>query len=123
MEQRYFVKKILDEVDFLLPNIQNCEDNDLFVRLALNNKNGYYLPLILMEYRFHEEQNTLDRSIVYLEDYLNYLNRFNFNDKIVEDYRKTRINTTTIFLALRLIEQGQTTKGRKYIKELISKKK
>ncbi|MBC6417544.1 MAG: hypothetical protein GDA44_01480 [Prochloron sp. SP5CPC1] len=45
------------------PNWQNCEDNDLFIRLALAGKTGYYLPALLMEYRFHPKQVGIDRAI------------------------------------------------------------
>ena len=60
----------LKEVGFMRPNMQNCEDNDLFVRLALAGKTGYYLPEKLMEYRFHAQQHGINRAIPYLTDKL-----------------------------------------------------
>lgn len=114
-----FRKKVLDEVGFLRPNIQNCEDNDLFVRLALQGKKAYYLPELLMEYRLHSEQDNIDRAIRYLQDNISYLNNFDFNDHNleIETARQTKLGNAKLVLGLRLLEKGNNLEGRKLIKE------
>ncbi|MBF2056865.1 MAG: glycosyltransferase family 2 protein [Cyanobacterium sp. T60_A2020_053] len=112
-----FRKTVLEEIDFLLPNIQNCEDNDLLVRLAVKNKTGYYLPSLLMKYRFHNEQISTEKSLQYLHDYLDYLNRFNFTDQEIEKYRLSKVLKTKVSLGLKLIEAGKNQEGRKLIRE------
>ena len=97
------------------PNIQNCEDNDLFVRLALARKTGYYLPEKLMEYRFHAEQHGINRAIPYLTDKLSYLQQFNFESSKLDSVRKSRLAETQLMLGLGLIEIGQTQKGREMV--------
>lgn len=106
-----FRRQTLQEVGFMLPNLQNCEDNDLFVRLALAGKKGYYLPELLMEYRFHPEQQGINRAIPYLTDKLQYLESYKFDSEELEKVRKTRIAETQLLLGLRLIEKGETSKG------------
>jgi glycosyltransferase involved in cell wall biosynthesis len=103
---------VLEEVDFLRPNWQNCEDNDLFVRLAIAGKRCYYLPELLMEYRFHAQQHGCDRAIPYLTDKLRYLTGYEFDTEKLESVRLRRIAETQLALGLRLIEVGETQKGR-----------
>jgi GT2 family glycosyltransferase len=74
-----FRRQTLQELGYMLPNMQNCEDNDLFVRLALAGKKGYYLPELLMEYRVHAEQQGINRAIRYLSDKLQYLESYNLS--------------------------------------------
>jgi len=93
------------------PNLQNCEDNDLFVRLALAGKQGYYLPQRLMEYRVHAEQQGINRAIPYLRDKLNYLESFKFDSQTCEFIRQSRLAETQLLLGLRLIETGETSTG------------
>ena len=112
-----FRNRTLKEVGFMRPNIQNCEDNDLFVRLALAGKTGYYLPEKLMEYRFHAQQHGINRAIPYLTDKLNYLQQFNFELSKLESVRKSRLAETQLMLGLLLIETGQTQKGRQMVWE------
>ncbi|MHC5831383.1 MAG: glycosyltransferase family protein, partial [Nostoc sp.] len=71
-----FRRQTLQELGYMQPNLQNCEDNDLFVRLALAGKKGYYLPELLMEYRSHAEQQGINRAIPYLFDKLRYLESY-----------------------------------------------
>jgi GT2 family glycosyltransferase len=40
-----------------------CEDFDLLVRLALAGKQAYFLPELLMEYRFHGGQTSLKQAV------------------------------------------------------------
>ncbi|MCY7322873.1 MAG: glycosyltransferase [Phormidesmis sp. CAN_BIN36] len=112
-----FRRKVLDEVGYMRSNIQNCEDNDLLVRLALAGKQAYYLPERLMEYRFHAEQQGLDRAIPYLKDKLNYLESFYFESEGIEEVRRDRLTETKLLLGLRLIQIGDTQAGRSLISQ------
>jgi glycosyltransferase involved in cell wall biosynthesis len=110
-----FRRSALQEVGFLRPNLQNCEDNDLFVRLAIAGKKCYYLPELLMEYRFHAQQQGIDRAIPYLTDKLRYLTSYEFDLEKLEKVRLGRIAETQLALGLRLIEVGETEKGRSMV--------
>ncbi len=57
----------LKEVDYMRPEADGCEDFDLLVRLAIAGKTGYFLPELLMEYRFHGLQNSLKQSLHFLK--------------------------------------------------------
>jgi glycosyltransferase involved in cell wall biosynthesis len=107
-----FRRSALQEVGFMRPNWQNCEDNDLFVRLAIAGKKCYYLPELLMEYRTHPGQQGVDRAIPYLTDKLRYLTSYEFDSEKLESVRLARIAETQLALGLRLIEVGETQKGR-----------
>ncbi|WP_088243671.1 glycosyltransferase family 2 protein [Calothrix rhizosoleniae] len=107
--------QVLDELGFMQPNWQNCEDNDLFVRLALAGKNGYYLPELLMEYRVHAEQQGINRAIPYLFDKLQYLENYKFASEKVEKIRLQRLAETKLLLGLRLIKKGDIQQGRKLV--------
>ncbi|MGK7872588.1 MAG: glycosyltransferase family 2 protein [Xenococcaceae cyanobacterium] len=110
-----FRRQALQEVGFMRPNMQNCEDNDLLVRLALAGKKGYYLPELLMEYRCHAEQQGTNRAIIYLQDKLRYLENFEFESKKLENIRRSRLAESQLMLGLRLIETGETQKGRQLV--------
>ncbi|MGD1871961.1 MAG: glycosyltransferase family 2 protein [Mastigocoleus sp.] len=110
-----FRKEVLQEIEYMQPHWQNCEDNDLFVRLALAGKNAYYLPELLMEYRVHEEQQGKNRAIRYLSDKINYLENYNFEVEKIENIRHKRLIETKLILGLRLIEKGETQKGRELV--------
>ena len=112
-----FRRTVLGEVGYMRSNIQNCEDNDLLVRLALAGKQAYYLPERLMEYRFHAEQQGLDRAIPYLKDKLNYLESFRFESEKIEKVRCDRLLETKLLLGLRLIQIGDTQAGRSLISQ------
>jgi glycosyltransferase involved in cell wall biosynthesis len=107
-----FRRQVLVEAGYMRANIQNCEDNDLLVRLAQAGKRAYYLPQRLMEYRFHPEQHSPGRAIRYLQDKLNYLRNFEFEDAAVESVRLGRIAETQVLLGLRLVERGDLEEGR-----------
>ncbi len=107
-----FRRSVLVEAGYMRANIQNCEDNDLLVRLAQAGKRAYYLPERLMEYRFHPEQHSPGRAMRYLQDKLNYLRNFQFDDAAVESVRLSRIAETQVLLGLRLVERGDTAEGR-----------
>lgn len=110
-----FRRQILQELGFMQPNWQNCEDNDLFVRLAIAGKKGYYLPELLMEYRVHAEQQGTDRAIQYLTDKSQYLESYKFDSEKLEKIRLQRLAETQLLLGLRLVEKGETRKGRELV--------
>ncbi|QLE40683.1 glycosyltransferase [Nostoc sp. C052] len=110
-----FRRKTLQELGYMQANLQNCEDNDLFVRLALAGKKGYYLPELLMEYRYHAEQQGINRAIPYLFDKIRYLENYKFESEKIETIRKNRLTETKLLLGLRLIEKGETQKGRELV--------
>ncbi|MDB9312997.1 glycosyltransferase family 2 protein [Spirulina sp. CS-785/01] len=110
-----FRRQALIDINYMRPNLQNCEDNDLLVRLALDQKTGYYLPEYLMEYRVHGGQEGNDRAIRYLEDKASYLDYFNFDSEKLENIRKSRLGAVQLNLGLRFIETGQDEKGRHYL--------
>ncbi|PMB47531.1 glycosyl transferase family 2 [Fischerella thermalis CCMEE 5330] len=110
-----FRRQTLEELGFMQPNWQNCEDNDLFVRLALAGKKGYYLPELLMEYRVHAEQQGINRAIPYLQDKLRYLSSYKFESDKLEKVRLQRLAETQLLLGLRLIEKGEVQKGRELV--------
>ncbi|MEA5617440.1 glycosyltransferase [Cronbergia sp. UHCC 0137] len=110
-----FRRQTLQELGFMRANWQNCEDNDLFVRLALAGKRGYYLPELLMEYRVHAEQQGIDRAIPYLYGKIEYLETYKFDSDKLEEIRKRRLAESKLLLGLRLIEKGETAEGRKLV--------
>lgn len=110
-----FRLQTLQEVGFMLPNMQNCEDNDLFVRLALAGKKGYYLPELLMEYRCHAEQQGINRAIPYLFDKIRYLESYKFDSEKLNSIRKNRLAEARLILGLRLIEKGEMRLGRELV--------
>lgn len=114
-----FRRRSLTAVNFMRPNLQNCEDNDLFVRLALAGYIGYYLPERLMEYRIHPEQQGIDRAIPYLEDKIRYLDYFQFDSAFLEQVRCSRLGESQLLLGLRLLEKGRARSGRQSIQASI----
>ncbi|MDA0268212.1 MAG: glycosyltransferase family 2 protein [Cyanobacteria bacterium] len=111
-----FRRSVLEAVNYMRPNLQNCEDNDLFVRLAMAGKQAYYLPDRLMEYRFHPEQQGIGRAIPYLRDKIAYLEAFKFPEPAIETIRQQRLKETQLLLGLRLIETGDTKTGTALVK-------
>ncbi|MGD1858906.1 MAG: glycosyltransferase family 2 protein [Leptolyngbyaceae cyanobacterium] len=111
-----FRKRVLDEVSYMRPNLQNCEDNDLLMRLALTGKQAYYLPERLMEYRFHPEQQGIGRAIPYLQDKMHYLELYQFENAELESIRQERLRETQLLLGLRLVEVGETHKGKELLR-------
>jgi glycosyltransferase involved in cell wall biosynthesis len=112
-----FRRSALLDVGYMRPNLQNCEDNDLFVRLALSGKTGYYLPELLMEYRVHEGQQGLDRAIPYLGDKIQYLETYQFDSPELESIRQSRLRESQLLLGLRLVESGEIHQGRQLLRQ------
>jgi len=111
-----FRRQVLAELGYMRPNIQNCEDNDLLVRLALAGKKGYYLSERLMEYRFHAQQQGIGRAIPYLKDKIQYLENFQFESEQLEQIRRSRLAESQLLLGLRLIEVGETQAGKALVR-------
>ncbi|MUG91291.1 glycosyltransferase [Scytonema sp. UIC 10036] len=110
-----FRRALLQELGFVQLHVQNCEDSDLFVRLALAGKKGYYLPELLMEYRIHSEQQGIARAIPYFTDKIRYLQNYKFENEKLEKIRRQRLLETQLLLGLRLIETGETLQGRELL--------
>jgi glycosyltransferase involved in cell wall biosynthesis len=110
-----FRRSALQAVGFMRPDLQNCEDNDLFVRLALQGKQAYYLNDRLMEYRCHAEQQGIHRAIPYLKDKIAYLENYQFTSPRLEQIRQQRLAETKLLLGLRLINVGEIQAGRKLV--------
>jgi glycosyltransferase involved in cell wall biosynthesis len=106
-----FRRQALLDVGYMRPDMQNCEDNDLFVRLALAGKKAYYLPDRLMEYRVHAEQQGIHRAVPYLQDKIRYLESFQFDSDELERIRRFRLAESKLLLGLRLIELGDIQDG------------
>jgi hypothetical protein len=70
----------------------------------------------LMEYRVHAGQQGVDRAIPYLSDKLRYLLGYEFDSEKLETVRLKRIAETQLALGLRLIEVGETAKGRSMVR-------
>ncbi len=114
-----FRKSSLDAVDFMRFEADGCEDFDLLVRCALADQTAYFIPERLMEYRFHGGQNSLKQDIHFLTAKSFCLNSYRFPDR--PDMERNRINNLASLkqvLAMRLIEKGETQKGRTLIAEL-----
>jgi len=69
-----------------------------------------------MEYRFHAAQQGSDRAIPYLTDKLRYLTSYEFDLEKLETVRLRRLAETQLALGLRLIEVGETEKGRRMVR-------
>ena len=113
-----FRKACLMEADFMRPEADGCEDFDLLVRLAIAGKTGYFIPERLMEYRFHGGQTSLKQDIHFLSAKLFCLSHYQFDDLKLERSRLSKINSLKQVLAMRLIEKGQTQRGRDLLQEL-----
>lgn len=112
-----FRKSCLDQVGFMRPEADGCEDFDLLVRLAIANFQGYFLSEYLMEYRFHNAQSSLKQDIHFLSAKLFCLDSYNFLDPEINHIQKYKLAGTKQALAMRLIQIGEPAKARKLIKE------
>ncbi|WP_353931483.1 glycosyltransferase family 2 protein [Okeanomitos corallinicola TIOX110] len=110
-----FRRNCLLEVDFMRPEADGCEDFDLLVRLAIAGKQGYFLPEFLMEYRFHGGQTSLRQNLHFLKAKVFCIDSYRFPDQELEKQRHHKLAVTQQVLALRLIENGNTIEGRKFL--------
>ena len=114
-----FRRACLEEVDYMRPQADGCEDFDLLVRLALAGKQAYFLPEFLMEYRFHGGQTSLKQNLHFLAAKVFCINSYKFPDQELEKLRIKKLAETEQDLGLRLIEKGDTSQGRKLLQESV----
>jgi cellulose synthase/poly-beta-1,6-N-acetylglucosamine synthase-like glycosyltransferase len=114
-----FRRDRLQEVDFMRPEADGCEDFDLLVRLALKGNSGYFLPEYLMEYRFHEGQRSVAQGIHFLKAKAFCVASYTFDDPKLEAMRQRRLGDIWQSLGLRLLEVGETKQGRDYLQKSV----
>ncbi|MDJ0636290.1 MAG: glycosyltransferase [Xenococcaceae cyanobacterium MO_188.B29] len=112
-----FRRSCLQQVDYMRPQADGCEDFDLLVRLALAGYQGYFLPELLMEYRFHGGQTSLQQDIHFLSAKAFCIDSYRFPDSEIEQLRQKKLGEVQQILGLRLIEKGESSKGRAILKE------
>ncbi|HEY9669428.1 MAG TPA: glycosyltransferase family 2 protein [Coleofasciculaceae cyanobacterium] len=112
-----FRRACLEEVNYMRSQADGCEDFDLLVRLALAGKTGYFLPEFLMEYRFHGSQTSLKQKLHFLSAKVFCLNSYTFPNQDLEQLRIHKLAGTKEALGLKLIENGDTLKGRQMLQE------
>lgn len=112
-----FRRACLEHVNFMRPEADGCEDFDLLVRLAIAGKTGYFLPEFLMEYRFHGGQTSLKQNVHFLSAKVFCISSYKFPDEDLEKRRIKKLAWTKEALGFRLIEQGDTEKGRQILRE------
>ncbi len=112
-----FRHSCLQEIDYMRPEADGCEDFDLLVRLALAGKKGYFLPELLMEYRFHGQQTSLRQNLHFLKAKVFCIDSYRFPDLELEKDRQYKLAGTQQALGLRLIESGEAAAGRKLLQE------
>ena len=112
-----FRRSCLQQVDYMRPQADGCEDFDLLVRLALAGYQGYFLPELLMEYRFHGGQTSLQQDIHFLSAKAFCIDSYHFRDPEIEKLRQKKLGEVQQILGLRLIEKGESIKGREVLKK------
>lgn len=113
-----FRRACLQDVDYMRPEADGCEDFDLLVRLAIALKQGYFLPEYLMEYRFHGGQTSLRQNLHFLKAKVFCIDSYRFPDEELEKLRIQKLAWTKEALGLRLIENGDTVQGRQMLQEV-----
>ncbi|MGB3294997.1 MAG: glycosyltransferase [Phormidesmis sp.] len=114
-----FRKSSLSAVDFMRFEADGCEDFDLLVRCALSGQTAYFIPERLMEYRFHGGQTSLKQDIHFLTAKSRCLESYRFPQRPdLEKARLSKLSGLKQVLAMRLIERGETHRGRTLIAEL-----
>lgn len=112
-----FRRACLQAVDYMRPEADGCEDFDLLVRLAITGKVGYFIPEYLMEYRFHNFQTSLKQDIHFLSAKTFCIDSYKFDDRELEQLRLVKLAGTKQILGIRLIEKGDSAKGRQLLQE------
>jgi glycosyltransferase involved in cell wall biosynthesis len=113
-----FRRACLQDVDYMRPEADGCEDFDLLVRLAIAGKQGYFLPEYLMEYRFHGGQTSLRQNLHFLKAKVFCIDSYRFPDQELEKLRIQKLAWTKEALGLRLIENGDTVQGRQMLQDV-----
>ncbi len=117
MGSTLFRRAALADVGFTRAGADGCEDFDLLVRLALAGKQGYFIPELLMEYRFHGGQTSVRQAIHFLGAKSFCLESYRFDDPELERERVRRLAVLRDSLGLRLIETGETRRGRELLQQ------
>jgi glycosyltransferase involved in cell wall biosynthesis len=112
-----FRRACLQEVDYMRPQADGCEDFDLLVRLAIAGKQAYFLPELLMEYRFHGGQTSLKQDIHFLSAKSFCIDSYRFDEPELEKLRLTKLAGIQQVLGLRLIERGDSRSGRQLLQK------
>jgi glycosyltransferase involved in cell wall biosynthesis len=112
-----FRRACLQEVDYMRPQADGCEDFDLLVRLAIAGKQAYFLPEFLMEYRFHGGQTSLKQDIHFLSAKSFCIDSYRFDKPELERLRVTKLAGIQQVLGLRLIERGDSREGRQLLQK------
>jgi glycosyltransferase involved in cell wall biosynthesis len=112
-----FRRACLQEVDYMRPQADGCEDFDLLVRLAIEGKQAYFIPELLMEYRFHGGQTSLKQDIHFLSAKIFCIDSYRFDDRQLEELRVEKLAGLQQVLGLRSIERGDTIEGRNLLKK------
>jgi hypothetical protein len=112
-----FRRACLQEVDYMRPQADGCEDFDLLVRLAIAGKQAYFIPELLMEYRFHGGQTSLKQDIHFLSAKIFCIDSYRFDDQQLEELRVKKLAGLQQVLGLRSIERGDTIEGRNLLKK------
>ena len=112
-----FRRQCLAEIDYMRPQADGCEDFDLLVRLAIAEYQGYFLPELLMEYRFHGGQTSLKQDIHFLSAKTFCIDSYSFSEPELEKLRLNKLAFTQQGLGLRLIEKGESKKGRELLQK------
>jgi glycosyltransferase involved in cell wall biosynthesis len=107
-----FRYQCLAEVDYMLAQADGCEDFDLLVRLALAGKQAYFLPELLMEYRFHGGQTSLRQAVHFLRAKLFCTESYRFSESNLEQERIKKAAFLQESLGIKLIEKGETKEGK-----------
>ncbi|MEM8502999.1 MAG: glycosyltransferase [Cyanobacteria bacterium P01_D01_bin.1] len=114
-----FRRSSLEAVDFMRFEADGCEDFDLLVRCAIAHQTAYFIPERLMEYRFHGGQTSLKQDIHFLSAKSFCLASYRFPERPeLEQFRLSSLQNLKQVLAMRLIEKGETERGRSLIAEL-----
>ena len=112
-----FRRQCLEEVDYMRPQADGCEDFDLLVRLALAGFQGYFLPELLMEYRFHGGQTSLKQDIHFLSAKAFCIDSYQFTQPELQALKQEKLRVVNQGLGIRSIEKGDTLKGRQLLQE------
>ncbi|MDJ0649617.1 MAG: glycosyltransferase [Xenococcaceae cyanobacterium MO_188.B19] len=112
-----FRRQCLAEIDYMRPEADGCEDFDLLVRIALAGYQGYFLPELLMEYRFHGGQTSLKQDIHFLSAKAFCIDSYEFSQPELEVLRMNKLASTQQGLGIRLIEKGESTRGRELLQK------
>ena len=99
------------------PEADGCEDFDLLVRIAIDGYEGYFLPELLMEYRFHGGQTSLTQDIHFLSAKAFCIDSYHFSQPELETLRVKKLASTQQGLGIRLIEKGEAKRGRELLEK------